>query len=325
MLLLFLDVKLGLVALLCGPFLAWATNWFRKESAKSYRVTREKVALVIVHFVESMNGIRAVQAFRREPRNQEIFDDVNDQYRAANLVAFRLVAWFMPEIRLIGNVTIAVVLIYGGYLAFDGQVTVGVLAAFLLYLRQFFEPMMDISQFYNTFQSANAALEKISGVLEEEPGVPEPIHPVALTDARGDVRFDHVRLRVRRRRIRAARPRPRRSRPARPSPWSAPPAPARPRSPSSRPGSTTPVDGAVTLDGVDLRSLDRRRPAPVGGDGHPGELPVLRHDLRQHPLRPPRGDPGARSRRRPERSAPTASSRRCRRATTPTSPTAAAC
>jgi ATP-binding cassette subfamily B protein len=193
-LLLYLDVKLGLVALLCGPFLAWVTNWFRKESAKSYRVTREKVALVIVHFVESMNGVRAVQAFRREPRNQEIFDDVNDQYRAANLVAFRLVAWFMPEIRLIGNVTIAVVLIYGSYLAFDGQVTVGVLAAFLLYLRQFFEPMMDISQFYNTFQSANAALEKISGVLEEEPGVPEPTDPVALPDARGDLRFDHLRF-----------------------------------------------------------------------------------------------------------------------------------
>ena len=191
-LLLFLDFRLGLVALLCGPFLAWATNWFRKESAKSYRVTREKVALVIVHFVESMNGIRAVQAFRREPRNQEIFDDVNDQYRAANLVAFRLVAWFMPEIRLIGNITISVVLMYGGYLAYQGEVTVGVLAAFLLYLRQFFEPMMDISQFYNTFQSANAALEKISGVLEEEPSVPEAVHPVALTDARGDVRFDHV-------------------------------------------------------------------------------------------------------------------------------------
>ncbi|HEX4472972.1 MAG TPA: ABC transporter ATP-binding protein, partial [Nocardioides sp.] len=174
--------------------LAWSTNWFRKESAKSYRVTREKVALVIVHFVESMNGIQAVQAFRREPRNQEIFDDVNDQYRAANLVAFRLVAWFMPQIRLIGNVTIAVVLLYGGYLAYHGQVTVGVLAAFLLYLRQFFEPMMDISQFYNTFQSASAALEKLSGVLEEEPGVPEPTEPMALPDTRGDLRFDHVRF-----------------------------------------------------------------------------------------------------------------------------------
>jgi len=193
-LLLFLDFRLGLVALFCGPFLAWATNWFRKESAKSYRVTREKVALVIVHFVESMNGIRAVQAFRREPRNQEIFDDVNDQYRAANLVAFRLVAWFMPEIRLIGNITISIVLLYGGYLAYQGDLTVGVLAAFLLYLRQFFEPMMDISQFYNTFQSASAALEKISGVLEEEPSVPEPTEPVSLTDAHGDVRFDQVRF-----------------------------------------------------------------------------------------------------------------------------------
>jgi ABC-type multidrug transport system fused ATPase/permease subunit len=191
-LLLFLDVKLGLVALVCGPLLAWLTNWFRKESAKSYRVTREKVALVIVHFVESMGGIRAVQAFRREPRNQEIFDDVNDQYRRANLVAFRLVAWFMPGIRLIGNVTIAVVLVYGAYRAYHGEVTVGVLAAFLLYLRQFFEPMMEISQFYNTFQSASAALDKLAGVLEEEPSVPEPAAPASLDEVRGELTFDHV-------------------------------------------------------------------------------------------------------------------------------------
>jgi ATP-binding cassette, subfamily B, bacterial len=193
-LLLTLDVKLALVALLCFPFLLWLTNWFRKESAKTYRVTREKVALVIVHFVESMLGIRAVQAFRREPRNQEIFDDVNEQYRAANLRAFRLVAWFMPGIRLIGNITIALVLLYGAYLAFHGEVTVGVLAAFLLYLRQFFEPMQEISQFYNTFQSASAALEKLSGVLEEQPSVPQPKRPVPLTDVRGDVRFDNVQF-----------------------------------------------------------------------------------------------------------------------------------
>ena len=191
-LLLTLDVKLALVALVCFPFLLALTNWFRKESAKTYRVTREKVALVIVHFVESMLGIRAVQAFRREPRNQEIFSDVNEQYRAANLRAFRLVAWFMPGIKLIGNVTIAVVLLYGAYLAFHGEVTVGVLAAFLLYLRQFFEPMQEISQFYNTFQSASAALEKLSGVLEEQPSVPEPADPKRLEDVRGDVRFEGV-------------------------------------------------------------------------------------------------------------------------------------
>ena len=193
-LLLVLDVKLGLVALLCFPFLVLLTNWFRKASAKAYRKTREKVALVIVHFVESMGGIRAVQAFRRESRNQEIFDDVNDQYRLANLRAFRLVAVFMPGIKLIGNITIAIVLLYGAYLAFQGEVTVGVLAAFLLYLRQFFDPMMEISQFYNTFQSASAALEKLSGVLAEEPTVAEPKSPVALHDPRGALRFDRVRF-----------------------------------------------------------------------------------------------------------------------------------
>ncbi|MEP9381476.1 ABC transporter ATP-binding protein [Nocardioides sp. KR10-350] len=193
-LLLTLNVELGLIALVSIPFLTWLTVWFRRESAKTYRVTREKVALVIVHFVESMGGIRAVQAFRREPRNQEIFDDVNDQYRDANLRAFRLVAWFMPGIKLIGNLTIGLTLLIGGYLAYHGHLTVGTLAAFLLYLRQFFDPMQDISQFYNTFQSASAALDKLAGVLAEEPGVAEPTKPVALDRARGEVTFDHARF-----------------------------------------------------------------------------------------------------------------------------------
>lgn len=192
--LMFLDVKLGLVALVCGPFLYWVTTWFRRESAQAYRVSREKVALLIVHFVESMGGIRAVQAFRREPRDLEIFDVVNDDNRRANLVAFRLVAWFMPGIKLIGNITIAVVLVYGAYLAIDGEITVGVLAAFLLYLRRFFEPMMEISQFLNTFQSATAALDKLSEVLREEPSVPEPTEPAALVAGGGTLTFEGVRF-----------------------------------------------------------------------------------------------------------------------------------
>ena len=191
-LLLVLDVHLGLVALLSFPFLWLLTRWFRRESAKAYRRTRETVAIVIVHFVETINGMRAVQAFRREGRNQDIFESINDDYRLANERAFRLVGLFMPGIKLIGNVTIAIVLVYGAHLAIEGQISVGVLAAFLLYLRQFFEPMQEISQFYNTFQSASAALEKLSGVLEEEPTVAEPSQPVPLREASGAVRLDHV-------------------------------------------------------------------------------------------------------------------------------------
>jgi ATP-binding cassette, subfamily B, bacterial len=191
-LLLWLDLELGLVALIAFPFLAWLTRWFRRESAKAYRRTRETVAVVIVHFVETMTGIRAVQAFRREPRNEEIFADVNDDYRAANERAFRLHGLFMPGIKLIGNITIGAVLVYGAFRAFHGEVTVGTLAAFLIYLRAFFEPMQEISQFYNTFQSASAALEKLSGVLEEEPDVPEPTSPTPLPTARGEVGFGAV-------------------------------------------------------------------------------------------------------------------------------------
>ncbi|GAA1276000.1 ABC transporter ATP-binding protein [Planotetraspora silvatica] len=190
--LLVLDVHLGLVALLPLPVLLLFTRWFRRESSAAYRRTRETVALVIVHFVESMTGVRAVQAFRREPRNQEIFERLNADYREANTRGSRLIAIFMPGIKLIGNVTVALVLLYGGWLALHGTVTVGVLAAFLLYLRQFYEPMQEISQFYNALQSAGAALEKLSGVLEEQPGVAEPPRPGELARASGALRFDAV-------------------------------------------------------------------------------------------------------------------------------------
>jgi ABC-type multidrug transport system fused ATPase/permease subunit len=192
--LLWLDWPLALVTLLSFPFLLWLSRWFQHASARAYRRTRETVALVIVHFVESMGGMRAVHAFRREPRNQEIFDAVNDDYRAANVKAMRLIAIYAPTIKLVGNITIAVVLTYGGYRALHGQTEVGVLAAFLLYLRRFFEPMQELSQFYNSLQSATAALEKLAGVLDEKPTVPEPARPTPLAGARGDLRLHGVRF-----------------------------------------------------------------------------------------------------------------------------------
>jgi ATP-binding cassette subfamily B protein len=191
---LLLDLPLGIVTLLCFPLLVALTRWFRRNSAAAYRRTRETVALVIVHFVESLGGIRAVHAFRREPRNQAIFEDVDARYRKANERSFQLVAIYGPSIKALGNVTIAVVLLYGGSRAMNGDIQVGVLAAFLLYLRRFFEPMQELSQFYNSFQSAAAALEKLSGVLEERPSVPEPEAPADLPPARGAVRFAGVRF-----------------------------------------------------------------------------------------------------------------------------------
>jgi ATP-binding cassette, subfamily B, bacterial len=189
-----LDWRLGLMCLVAFPILVWLAAWFRTESSKTYREVRESAALVIVQFVETMTGIKAVQAYRREPRNQEIFEDIADRYKAINERTFKLLAVFMPGVKLVGNLTTGVVLLYGGYRVLHGQMTIGTLAAFLLYLRMFFEPMQEITQFFNTFQSASSALEKLGGVLAERPGIRDPRTPVALTGVRGVVAFDDVRF-----------------------------------------------------------------------------------------------------------------------------------
>jgi ABC-type multidrug transport system fused ATPase/permease subunit len=181
---LLLDWQLGLVVLAGFIPLTWLTAWFRRESASAYRRTRETIALVIVHFVETFGGIRAVQAFRREQRNADIFSGLGRDYADATTHASRLIAIYGPSISLVGNIITGVVLGYGGLLAIEGNVKVGVLATFLLYLQRFFDPLQDVSQFYNIFQSAASGLEKISGVLEQDAAVPEPRIPGSLP-ARG--------------------------------------------------------------------------------------------------------------------------------------------
>jgi len=158
---------------------------------------------VIVQFVETFGGIQAVQAFRRERRNEQIFGQLNQEYADASLRSSRLVAIYSPGITLVGNLAVGAVLLYGGLRVIDGGMKVGVLVTFLLYLQRFFDPLQDLAQFYNTFQSAAAALEKISGVLDEEPMVAEPADPVQLpppaAGGRGRaVSFESVRFGYRR-------------------------------------------------------------------------------------------------------------------------------
>jgi ABC-type multidrug transport system fused ATPase/permease subunit len=189
--LLVLDWRLGLVTLLSFPVILVLTQWFRRNSTRAYRAVRQAIALVIIHYTESLGGIRAVQAYGREPRNQEIFEDVNGRYRDANAWSTRLSSTYGPGISFLGRVTTVGVLVVGGLLVMRGSLTLGLLTAFILYVRQFFEPMQDLSQFYTLFQAAAAAMEKLSGVIEERSSVPEPQRSVALR-ASGAIEFDHV-------------------------------------------------------------------------------------------------------------------------------------
>jgi ATP-binding cassette, subfamily B, bacterial len=136
-----LDLQLGLVVLGGLVPLFLLTRWFRRRSQRAYRATTTAVAKVIVQFVETMNGIRAVQAFRREPRNASIMHVVNTEYRDANTDALQVMARYVALVRLVGNVSMALVLALGALRVADGTLQLGVLAAFALYLRRFYDPL----------------------------------------------------------------------------------------------------------------------------------------------------------------------------------------
>lgn len=192
--LLVLDLPLAAVTLAIFPFVFLLSRWFRNRTEVIYRNVRKAVALVYIQFNETLGGIRAVHSFRREPRNQEIFEDIDARYRDANMEGIKAQAVYGPGTGLLGELAMFGVLIYGGFRVMGGQITLGVLMSFLLYTRHFFHPIQELSQVYNIFQAAASALEKLSGLLDEEPSVPEPSPERAVTREswRGRIDFEDV-------------------------------------------------------------------------------------------------------------------------------------
>ncbi len=187
--LVYLDVPLALVVLAGFVPLVFVTRWAQRSQRAQYRRTRGTIAKVVVHFVETMGGMRAVQSFRREQRNETILAADDSRYSTANAKAVEGMALYTGLVKLIGNVTTAVIIVVGAWRVVHGDTEIGVLAAYLLYLRSFYGPLDELAQVFNSYQSAAAALEKISGVLEEEPAVAEPKFPVPLGKATGAVRI----------------------------------------------------------------------------------------------------------------------------------------
>ncbi|ROS78891.1 ABC transporter ATP-binding protein [Cellulomonas sp. PhB143] len=188
-----LDWRSGLVLAVAVLPAAALTRWYQNRSARHYRRTRTTSARLIVSFVETMTGMRAVQAFRRERPNEATYEALAEDYRDANTRAILLNGTFDPGLVLIGNVTLTVALLVGGLRVLGGTLAVGVLLAALLYTKRFFGPVQQIGMFYNSFQSASAALEKISGLLAERTTVAPPSDPVPLpAHVAGEIRFDGV-------------------------------------------------------------------------------------------------------------------------------------
>ncbi len=190
--LLLLDAQSFFILLVALIPLYFLTIWFQRQTRINYRKTRVASARLIVYFVETMTGIRAVKAFRKEKRNEEKYSELVEDYRSVNAKVIQLFGIYDPGLIMIGNITVAFILFFGGSRVIDHHLGIGVLVSAIFYARRFFDPMENLAMFYNAYQSANSALEKISGVLEEQPSVPEPTNPVELAERKGHLHFDDV-------------------------------------------------------------------------------------------------------------------------------------
>ncbi len=193
-LLFILDWRLALATLLVIPFMSVATFIFRTRSARAYAAVRERLGLVTATLAEDIAGMRVVQAFTRERTNIRNFREVSERYRDSNMQTVVLNGLYFPFVDLLSSVALAVVLGYGGHLYFQGDVTLGTLFAFLLYIQNFFDPVQQLSQLYGTFLSATAALDKIVDVLDQEPEVVDRPGANALPSVEGRVAFEGVRF-----------------------------------------------------------------------------------------------------------------------------------
>ncbi len=190
----FLDWRLALATLAVFPLMSVATAVFRRRSSRAYAGVRERLAGVTAHLAEGIAGMRVLQSFTREGHDADRFRAVNERYREANRETVVLNGLYFPFVDFLSSSATAVVLGFGGWLVFDGSLTVGTLFAFIGYLANFFDPVQMLSQLYNTFLAAVAALDKIIDVMDEEPEVVDRPGAGELPRIDGDVRFEGVRF-----------------------------------------------------------------------------------------------------------------------------------
>ncbi|HLM86372.1 MAG TPA: ABC transporter ATP-binding protein [Solirubrobacteraceae bacterium] len=190
--LLYLDVKLALLTFCIVPFVGGASIWFRLVSAGAFRRTRETIGSITGYLQETLSGIRVVRSFGQEPAHEARFSELNADNREANMTTVRLNAAYFPGVEMLSGIALALIVLYGGYQAIDGHITVGTIVAFVATLSFLFEPIQQLSQLYTTYQSGMAALEKIFQLLDTQPTLEDRPHAPALGPIRGALSFEDV-------------------------------------------------------------------------------------------------------------------------------------
>ncbi len=187
-----LNVPLALVSYLVIPAMLLTTSFFASRARIAFRKTRETVGDVTADIQQEIGGARESQAFNRSQANINRFRTRNAANRDANVQAVGLTSAFSPAIEFLSTVATALVIGYGGYLVLNNQLTVGLLAAFLLYVQQFFRPVQLLSSIYTQAQSALAGAERIYAILDETPEPADVPDARVLARLEGRVEFDQV-------------------------------------------------------------------------------------------------------------------------------------
>ena len=175
-----LDWRIGVLLLLTGVPIYLLTRWFQRGISRIFRSLRNESAQLTTRFVETFTGIRAVKGFGAEAAARAEYAAVAERYRVSVMDSIKMFGIYSPTLMLFGNVFVAAALVIGGYAVLGGTMQVGTLLALIIYANRVFEPIMTLSEFYNLFQSAFSALEKISGFLAEKPQIQDPQRPVSL-------------------------------------------------------------------------------------------------------------------------------------------------
>lgn len=187
-----LNLELAVISMIVFPLvgiLIWA---FQKKARPAYLRTRRKIAGVTSRLQESISGMRVIQSFTREDRSMEDFGQANVENLQANLQTAKIVATFMPLIEIVGAIGTCTVLWYGGLQVMRGELTVGVIVAFLQYINMIFRPLFTLAMFFNNYEGAMAASERIFELLDSPIEIPETEEEVKLPPIEGKVEFKNV-------------------------------------------------------------------------------------------------------------------------------------
>jgi ABC-type multidrug transport system fused ATPase/permease subunit len=187
-----MNLKLSLMNFAVMPLMLVVTSVLRKWMGAAYRKTREKIANVTHQVEEGVSGVRIIQSFAQEDRSSGGFRSVNEENRAARMEAASIRSIYFPLVEVIGSLGVGLVLWFGGAAILRGDLTVGVLVAFVLYLFRFFEPIRSLTMLYDSVLAAMAAAERIFELLDTEPDIMDPAQPVHLGRVEGLIEYRNV-------------------------------------------------------------------------------------------------------------------------------------